>query len=60
MSRGGIRKGAGRPAGIAKEDSKTQQVNIRLSVAQKIKAEKIGDGKAAAGLRRALDNWRSL
>ncbi len=60
MSRGGSRKGAGRPAGIAKPDSKPYQVNVRLTEAQKLKAEKIGDGKAAAGLRRALDNWRSL
>lgn len=60
MSRGGIRKGAGRPAGIVKEDSKTQQVNVRLTDAQKLKAEKIGDGKASAGLRRALEYWRSL
>lgn len=59
MSRGGIRKGAGRPAGIAKPDSKTQQVYVRLTEAQKLKAEKIGDGKAAAGLRRALEDWRS-
>lgn len=59
LKRGGLRVGAGRPAGTTKEDSKTDQVNVRLTPEQRAKAERIGDGKAADGLRRALDAWRS-
>lgn len=59
VSRGGSREGAGRPAGSAKADAKTEQVNVRLTPAQRAKAERIGDGNPADGLRRALDAWRS-
>lgn len=59
MSRGGSREGAGRPAGTMKADAKTEQVNVRLTREQRAKAERIGAGKAADGLRRALDAWRS-
>lgn len=59
VSRGGSRQGAGRPAGSVKPDAKSEQVNVRLTPAQRSKAERIGNGKAADGLRRALDAWRS-
>lgn len=55
MKRGVPRRGVGRPAGSTKADSKPHQVNVRLTSEQRAKAERIGDGKAAEGIRRALD-----
>lgn len=60
VSRGGSREGAGRPAGSTKPDAKSEQVNVRLTKGQRAKSEQIGGGKAADGLRRALDAWQEL
>ena len=54
MSKGGARKGAGRPKGASDGEPKTGFVAFRCTPAEKSKAEKIGNGNASKGIRRAL------
>ena len=53
--KGGKRKGAGRPQGSSIGEPKTVTVAFRCTQAEKGKAEKIGNGNASKGLRRALE-----
>ena len=54
MSKGGKREGAGRPTGSSIGKPKTEMVAFRCTPEEKVKAEKIGNGNASKGLRRAL------
>ena len=51
---GGARPGAGRPA-LAE---KTVMKSVKLKAEQWAKAQRIGDGNAAAGIRKALDEYQ--
>jgi hypothetical protein len=53
MTRGGPRKGAGRPAGSTKTE-RTEKLMVRLTPKERAKAEAIGQGNASEGLRIAL------
>jgi hypothetical protein len=53
--KGGKREGAGRPAGSSIGEAKTESVTFRLTPAEKALAEKLGNGNASKGLRRALE-----
>lgn len=55
MSQGGKRKGAGRPKGSKKTSSAV--LAVRLTIAERRKAEKIGGGNASEGVRRALKEY---
>jgi hypothetical protein len=57
MSKGGKRKGAGRPIGSSIGEQKTVLVAFRCTPAEKAKAEKIGNGNASKGLRRVLEEY---
>lgn len=59
MTRGGKRKGAGRPVGSTKlKDKLSENLLVRVTPSQRVKAERIGGGNASEGVRVALDAYR--
>lgn len=55
MSRGGPRKGAGRPAGTTQPDPDPKEpMTLRMERSLRQKARNIGDGNESEGIRRAL------
>lgn len=58
MNRGGPRKGAGRPAGSTTTE-RTEKLMVRLTPAERERAEQIGQGNASAGIRTALEAYRA-
>lgn len=55
---GGARRGAGRPVGTKKpENERRETLPVRLTAAERAKAERIGNGVAARGVRRALSTY---
>lgn len=55
MSRGGPRKGAGRPAGTSRTDPDPKKpMTLRLELSLRRKARDIGGGNESEGIRRAL------
>lgn len=59
-TRGGARPGAGRPTGTTKPNRRASALAVRLSDAERAKAERIGDGNASRGVRIALDEFNGL
>ena len=61
MNSGGKRNGAGRPVGWRKPEAerRSESVQCRMTRAERDKAEMIGEGSAAKGLRMALSAYDS-
>jgi hypothetical protein len=55
--RGGTRPGAGAPRLV--HGQTTESVQVRLDPARRAKAESIGGGKVAKGIRAALDAYQA-
>lgn len=51
---GGARKGAGRPKGSTKPDTRSLTTSVRLTDAERVKAARIGGGKPCRGMHVAL------
>lgn len=55
MTRGGLRKGAGRPAGTTRPDQDPKEpMTLRMERSLRQKAREIGAGNESEGIRRAL------